>query len=311
MTRKIGVIGGGRFGQGLVKACASNDHRVIHISRKTLDETERVRLSSSIEDIAEASLIFVAVPSSHIESIVKSLSGILDGRHKIVHVSRGLVGDDMTPITKIFSERTASRRVGVLAGPLSAGALLERTPTGAVVGTHFTEVATAVREAIGSDVLRVYDTDDAEGVQIASALVGLLSVIVGFAFEIGVGPGALSVLAARGIAEASRIGERMGAKPITFFGLAGVGDLMAAIANDGRPETLVGRSIARGMNRSSVAESAGSFIEGLDLAHRVNAYVERLEIDAPITQTLVSVIDGSIDAQHAISELMKRQPGRE
>ena len=159
----------------------------------------------------------------------------------MVHVSRGIVGDELTTVCEVLRSRTPVRRVGVLAGPLVADALAEGEPSGGIVGTLFPEVAEAVTEAIGGDRLRVYTTQDVIGVELSAAFVGLVALALGFAAAQKLGPSTLAVLGTRGLAEGARVAERFGASERTFAGLAGAGDVMAAIAGDKRPETAFGR----------------------------------------------------------------------
>ena len=200
--------------------------------------------------------------------------------------------------------------MGALGGPLVAEALRDGTPSGAVVGTHFPEVADAVRAALGSEALRLYDTMDLVGVEVASAMVGLLALGVGYGRAAGAGPAALALVLTRGMAEAARLAPSLGADPQTLSGLAGHGDLLAVMAGDERPEVRLGRALAEGRSLDEAAREAGAHIEGVKLASRLAAHAERLGLEAPICRTIVDVLEGT-PAQDAIRALMARDAGTE
>jgi len=224
-----------------------------------------------------------------------------------VHVSRGLVGDDLTTLTHVLRTETPCRRVGVLAGPLVATAIAEGVPAGGVIGTRFPEVVSAVTDAIAGPALRVYSTDDVEGVEVASAMVGLLALVTGFALEHRLSPATLAVMCTRGMVEAARLGATMHAQERTFAGLAGIGDLLAAIAGDDRPEIRLGRALAAGKSLDEAGRDAGAYIEGVTIAQRVAEHAARKGFEMPISQAVAEVLSRQLTPQQAIEQLMARR----
>ncbi len=213
MSQPVGIVGGGAFGRALATAAARVDRSVISWSRTPRDfEHPKVSVSSDLASLRSAELLFLAVPSPHVPALCEELGRHLDGAHLVVHVSRGLVGDKLETLTEIIRETTPVRRVGALAGPLVARGLEQGEPGGGIVGTLFPEVAEAVREALGGPTLRIYDTDDVLGVELASAFVGLVTLAMGYAKAAGFGPGTLAVLATRGHGRgrSTRAGPRTG-----------------------------------------------------------------------------------------------------
>lgn len=307
-TPPVGVIGAGSFGKGLALAAKRNGHEVIVYTRSPDKPIgPEIETTDSFERVASCDTIFIAVPSQFVQDVAIGLADHLTGSHYLVHVSRGLVGSDLIPITDVLREHTPARRLGALGGPLVAEALQEGTPSGAVVGTRFPKVAVAVREAIASPTLRIYDTDDVVGVQVASALVGLLALAAGFSSASKLGPAALAVMTTRGIVEAARVGRALGAAESTFYGLAGFGDVAAVLAGDERPEFRLGRAFATGIGLEEAAKDAGAFIEGTDLARRVRNYVERQALEAPICETLADVLEKKCTTAEAVKALMTRR----
>jgi glycerol-3-phosphate dehydrogenase (NAD(P)+) len=274
-------------------------------------DAPRVRSTKDYADLEKAELIFLAVPSRHVREIARDMGAHLDGSHLVVHVSRGLVGDELMTLTRVVRNVTPARRVGVLAGPLSAEALAEDRPSGGVVGTRFPEITDAVREAIGGPSLRLYSTDDVVGVEVASAMVGLLAVCTGFAQGMGLGPSTLAIMGTRGLAEAARVGVALEADERTFHGLSGVGDLMAAISGDDRPELRLGRALGEGKSLEEAAKLAGANIEGVAIAHQVVRFGESRGLSAPISAAIADVLSGECSPKEAVGRLMTRQVGVE
>jgi glycerol-3-phosphate dehydrogenase (NAD(P)+) len=192
-----------------------------------------------------------------------------------------------------------------------ADALLRGDPSGGIVGSRFVEVAHAVRDALSTPQLRIYDTRDITGVELASAMVGLLSLAIGFARGFEVGPGTLGVFATRGMAEAVRLSRFRGAQAETFAGLAGAGDLLAAVADDGRPELRLGYALATDPEFQSDGKHIGAHIEGIDVAHRVTQYGQRVGITTPITDTISAVLRQELKPEEAMALLMARRVGTE
>lgn len=305
MSAPVGIVGGGSFGLGVCAAIARQGGEPLLWSRRT-SEREDIRRAKRIEELGECELIFVVVPSMHVPTVAPELARALDGRHLLVHVSRGLIGEELETVSKHLGANTPARRVGCLAGPINATVLEKGIPGGGVVGSAFPEVADAVRQAIGGVTLRLYPTDDVIGVEVASAMVGLLALVLGFGLESQISPSALAVVMSRGLAEAARVGMRLGARPETFSGLAGAGDLFAAMAGDERAELRLGRALAHSMDLEAAGREAGAYIEGLTIARRVANYAVRVGVEAPIATVIADVLDGSLTPERALDILMTR-----
>lgn len=313
MKPKVGVLGGGSFGLGLAAAATRIGREVILCTRDTsrdLPEPLRRAATSSYDALREAELIFIAAPSAYVRDVAAQLGAHLDGSHLLVHVSRGLADPGLTTLTHVLREVTPCRRIGALAGPLVTESLKSGEPGGAIVGTMFPEVAEAVREAIAGPVLQIEHSPDVLGVELASALVGVLSVAVGYAQGIGFGPSALSMMVTRGMREGAEIGASLGADRATFAGLAGMADLVAAVAPDGRPELALGRALAKGGTLREAARAAGAHIEGVTMARRIATYAGKWGLETPTLSTLARVFEGTLTPDGATSELMAQPAGR-
>ena len=310
MSMPVAVVGGGSFGRGLALAAARVGRRVILWSRSARDlGHELIHCTTEVAQVRQAELVFVAAPSTHVEVVADALCPHVSGAHMMVHVSRGIVGDELTTVCEVLRSRTPVRRVGVLAGPLVAGALAEGAPSGGIVGTLFPEVAEAVTDAIGGERLRVYTTEDVVGVELSAAFVGLVALALGFAQAQKLGPSTLAVLGVRGLAEGARVAERFGASERTFAGLAGAGDVMAAIAGDKRPETAFGRALAEGVDAVEAAKTAGAYIEGAAIARRIADWADRNKVTVPISTAIAKLMTREASGAEVMHELMTRPMG--
>lgn len=311
MSLRIGVVGAGGFGRAIAQASARHGHDVVLWSRRERTLPDPIRPTTKVTDMKDRDLIFLAAPARSATSLADQLGDVVDGRHLIVHISRGLIGAELKTITTVLREHTAARRLGALAGPLVADALAEGRPSGAILGTMFPEVTDMVREALGGNELRIYDTKDVVGVQLASATVGFLTVVLAYAQASGVEPSTLAVLATRGMAEIARIGTTLGAKEETFMGLAGLGDLIAAVAGDERPESRLGKAMAQGADIVNAAAEAGAYVEGIEVAKHMMEHANRLGLETPISSVFVEVSSGRMAPDAANLALMGRRVGHE
>lgn len=311
MSAPVAIVGGGTFGRALALAAARVERSVINWSRSAREfEHDRITSTSDFAALRAAELVFLAVPSPHVPALCEELGGHLDGGHLVVHVSRGVVGNELETLTEVVREITPVRRVGALAGPLVAHGLAEGQPGGGIVGTLFPEVADAVRGALGGPTLRIYDTDDVLGVELASAFVSLVTLAMGYAKAGGFGPGTLSVLATRGMAEATRVVTARGGSERTTAGLAGFGDLLAAMAEDGRPELALGRALWEGESLDAAAKRLGAYVEGVRIAEQIQNFGARHQVETPLAAAMAAVVAGRLSQREAAAALMRR-PARE
>jgi glycerol-3-phosphate dehydrogenase (NAD(P)+) len=314
----VAVLGAGRFGVALARAAARTGS-VLVWSRRALSFAEpTIRVTNELAELAAAELILLAVPSRHAAELLTAAGHHLDGGHLIVHVSRGLLdsvehpgGQELRTMSHLIKTVTPCRRVGALAGPISADLLISSTPGAGVVGSEFPQILEAVRAAIGSPTLRIYDSDDLRGVELAAALTGLLLFTIGFAQRVGFGPATIGALATRGVAEVARIGRALGARVETFGGLACFGDLLAAVAGSDRPELELGRAIAEGATPSAALERAGGNIEDIEVARRVAEFGKRRKIRTPLADVISAMVGGQLNAADAVRRLMVRDVGSE
>jgi glycerol-3-phosphate dehydrogenase (NAD(P)+) len=264
------------------------------LSRRHADgDVKGIRLTSELAVLAEAPLIIIAVPSKMARIIARDLGDHVDGAHLLVHGIRGLSGDDLATISQILREETPARRLGALAGPVQADELNDGRPSAMVVGSEFNDVTSAVKSALESDWLQVHTTRDLLGLEWASALVGCLSIGVGYAqAHPDVSPGLLAALISRAVDEAAAIAAAAGAQERTLYGLAGYGDLLASMALHDRPEVVLGRELATGANLEEAQAKARLRIEAIELVPRVVRFAQLHGVRCEVFEALGAIIGG-------------------
>lgn len=297
---QIGVIGGGAWGVALAKAATRTGTDVLLYSRRGTEGAQssapgagKVEIAHTYPEMAKAKLLVLAVPSNVVRQVARSLGDHLDGAHLVVHGIRGLATDDLSTISDILRDETPVRRLGALGGPVQASELDRGFPSALIVGSRFGEVTSAVKKAFHSKSLRVYTTPDLRGLEWASALVGILSIGVGFGKESGAGPGLIAALISQGVDEAARIIAAAGAEPSTMFGLAGYGDLLASISLEDRPEVVVGRALARGKSLEEAVAEAKLRVEAIELLPRLIRFTKEKDVNAPGVDALVRLLQGA------------------
>ena len=302
--RSVAIIGGGAWGVALAAAAARAETAVTLQTRRDLDGElpKGVRVVRDPKESAKSRLIVLAVPSAACRSVARELGNHLDGSHYVVHGVRGLEGDELETVADVIRDETPARRTGALGGPALAQDLLAGLPSVLVVGSRYPEVAEYVTAAFGSRTLRVYPTTDLRGLEWASALVGCLTIAVGYAQSVNTSPGLIAALISRAIGEASRIAAAAGGEEKTLLGLAGYGDLLASITQTERPEVIVGRALGQGKSSGDAAASAPLRTEALELIPRVAKWAEAHGVRAPIFRALAA---GVVDGKKADSILME------
>jgi glycerol-3-phosphate dehydrogenase (NAD(P)+) len=292
---EVGVIGGGPWGMALALGSSRAGAKVTLLSRRPQPEVQAhgVYVTADYAEATQPRLLVLAVPSTIVRQLLRALGEHIDGSHLVVHGVRGLGQDHLETVSDIVREETSARRLGALGGPVQADELIRGRPSAMVCGSRFPEVLAAVSAAFQHGALRVYGTPDLRGLEWASALVGCLSVGVGYATEAGAGPGLLAALISRGVDEAAHIAVAAGAEERTMLGLGGYGDLLASIALADRPEVVLGRALARGRTLAQATDEARLRVEAITLIPRVVAFAREHRVRAVAFDGLLEILGGA------------------
>ena len=252
--------------------------------------------------VTDAELIVVAVPSRVFGDVVAGLPGSAP----IVSLTKGL-----DPATgERLSTLVHDRPVAVLSGPTIAEEIARGLPAAAVVAGDELELAVLVQLAVHSTIFRVYVSDDVAGVELCAAAKNVIALAAGGADGLGLGDNAKAALVSRGLAEMRRLAEAAGARPDTFAGLAGMGDLIVTCWSPVGRNRQAGELIAQGATQEEAVAEIGMVVEGLTTAPVLRDVSHRLGIELPITEGVCAVLEG-VPLTDLVEQLMRRQPTTE
>jgi glycerol-3-phosphate dehydrogenase (NAD(P)+) len=252
--------------------------------------------------VAEADLAVVAVPSDAFGAVVRALPG----EAPVLSLTKGL--DPATGAR--LSTLVTDRAVAVLSGPNVAGEVMRGLPAAAVVASDDPELAASLQHAVNSTSFRVYLSDDVAGVELCAAAKNVIALAAGGADGLRLGDNAKAALVARGLAEMRRLADAAGARPETFAGLAGMGDLIVTCWSPVGRNRRAGEMIARGTPPEEAVAAIGQVVEGLTTAPVLRDLSHRLGIEMPITEGVCAVLDG-IPLTDLVARLMRREPTTE
>ena len=307
----VAVIGGGAWGLALAAAAARTGRPALVHSRRTLNGAlpQGVTQAQDLREAAgRARLIVLAVPSTVAREVARRLGDFVDGRHYLVHGTRGLAtyaaSNELCTIAEVLREETPVRRLGALGGPVLPEDLAAGRPSIMVSGSSFPEVNDAVRDAFVGPSLRLYCTDDLRGLEWASALVGCLAIAVGYAQAVGLSGGLIAALISRGVQEAGKIASAAGGEERTLLGLAGYGDLLASVEQRERPEILLGAALAKGRSLEDAMRDAKLRVEAVELIPRVLAWAAHHKVSVPIFAAMANGVLASRAPDLIVHDLM-------
>jgi glycerol-3-phosphate dehydrogenase (NAD(P)+) len=258
----------------------------------------------------DADLIVSAVPCQFMRGVWKRLKEYVPRDVPIVSVAKGIENGTLLRPTQIIAEilRLAQNdRLAVLSGPTIADELARRLPATACAASSDAGLARRIQYTFNCPWLRVYTNMDIIGVELASACKNIIAIAAGIIDGAGVGDNAKAALLTRGLAEITRLGVACGAKPQTFVGLTGMGDLVTTcISPTGRNRSF-GERIGKGQSPNEAERATQSVVEGIATCKSVAALAERHRVEMPITQAVYQVLFEGKPVQTAIADLMKRR----
>jgi glycerol-3-phosphate dehydrogenase (NAD(P)+) len=247
-------------------------------------------------------LVVVAVPSRVFGEVVQSLPG----GAPILSLAKGL-----DPATgERLSTLVRDRPVAVLSGPNIADEIIRGLPAAAVVASIDLELAVRLQLAVHSTIFRVYVNEDVVGVELCAAAKNVIALAAGGADGLGLGDNSKAALVSRGLAEMRRLAEAAGARPDTFAGLAGMGDLIVTCWSPSSRNRRAGELIARGATPDEAVAEIGMVVEGLSTAPVLRDVSHRLGIELPITEGVCAVLEGVL-LTDLVEQLMRREPTTE
>ncbi|MBL9004256.1 MAG: hypothetical protein JNJ46_08425 [Myxococcales bacterium] len=326
----VAVLGGGRWAKALashLRHTASHEPtrilRLLHIATPSaLSLDERMSLS-------QIDLLVLAVPAVSVRPLLRQAALHLHGAQVLVHAigslatpedestatatgeaahsvgtRGGLHGVRALSISELVRNETPIRRVGALAGPALALDLEERRPAALVCGSRFDDVCATARHALHTPTLRMYTTHDLTGVEVARASVAIIALCGGIADALNLGVAARAILITRGAAELARLGVALGAQEKTFYGLAGIGEMVVATDGRGSADFELGRLLMQGLSLAAAQQTLGRVCDGPSMVHEAVRLGHALHLRLPICSALHQLISGTTSTETALAKLL-------
>ncbi|MCS6988596.1 MAG: NAD(P)H-dependent glycerol-3-phosphate dehydrogenase [Chloroherpetonaceae bacterium] len=326
----VAVLGAGSWGTTLAILLAEKGHRVAlwsHNPEKAKRlEAERENkeylpnapfppnlcVTADILDAArEKEMLVVATPAQKVRETLAKLAPLDLSKTIIVNVSKGMeitTGYRMSEVTKDVLPSLTPSQIAALYGPSHAEEVIEKHPTAVVAACPDEQTAEKIQEAFFTPMFRVYVNTDLIGVEVAGSVKNIMALAAGAVDGIGYGDNAKAALITRGLAEISRLGLKLGANPMTFAGLAGVGDLVVTCSSRHSRNRYVGEQIGKGRTLDEVLQEVKMVTEGVYTTKAVVELARKLNVEMPITQGIYDVLFNRKPPKEAVMELMTRIP---
>ncbi len=257
--------------------------------------------SSSTADLASASVLFLVVPSRALRSVLAELPPV----PALVSCAKGLEEGSFKRLTEVVAEYQPRAALAALSGPNLAGEIARGLPSSATVASRDVTLARRVQGWLTQDVFRVYTGADLMGLELGGAFKNVVALAAGMSDGLHLGDNAKAALMTRGLAEMVRLGTHLGGEPRTFYGLSGLGDLIATCSSKGSRNHQAGVRLARGETRADL-EAAQLTAEGIPTAQAVVHYAQREGIELPISKAVYDVVFGGASVEEMMRELMAR-----
>ena len=304
----IAVLGGGSFGTAIANLLAENGQQVLQwmrdpeqaaamrLERENPRYLKGIKIHPGVQPItdlaatvAQAQLIFVALPSSALRSVLQPLAALLAGK-SLVSLTKGIEAQSFKLMSQIIEEVVPDAHIGVLSGPNLAREVAEHALTATVIASSDEALCLRVQDVLHGPRFRVYASQDRFGVELGGALKNVYAIIAGMAVALGMGENTKSMLITRALAEMTRFAVKLGANPMTFLGLAGVGDLIVTCSSAKSRNYQVGFALGQGLSLEDAVTRLGEVAEGVNTLKVLKAKAEALQVYMPLVAGLHAIL---------------------
>jgi glycerol-3-phosphate dehydrogenase (NAD(P)+) len=289
----------------LVDEINSRHTNSAYLPSATLPDT--LRASSDLDAlITAADVVAMAVPSQGFRDVAARVANSIGSTTPVVSLSKGLERSTLMRMSQVLEESMPGRPVAVLSGPNLAREILAGQPAASVIACADDAVATTLQQLFSRPTFRLYTNPDVVGCEIGGVVKNVIAIAAGIAQGFGFGDNTKATLVTRGLAEMTRLGVAMGANPLTFAGLAGMGDIMATCASMQSRNTQVGVRLGKGESIADIVASMNMVAEGVKSSAVVVDLARKLGVEMPIAEQVARVCDGTQSAADALRALMSR-----
>ena len=320
----VAVIGAGSWGTTVAALAAENTPTVLWARRRELAEQindakvnpeylpsfvlpDELRATDSLVDaIAHADVVVMAVPSHGYRDVAVEAAASIRAWVPIVSLAKGLERTTLKRMSEVTADAMPGHPVAVLTGPNLAKEILSGQPAASVVAIDDTTIAHELQRIFSRPSLRVYTNADVIGCEVAGVVKNVIAIAAGMAEGMGFGDNTRATLITRGLAEMTRLGVAMGGQPITFAGLAGIGDLIATCSSKQSRNNSVGLQLGAGKSIEEILAGTNMVAEGVKSSPSVLDLARRYGVEMPITEQIVAVCHEHRPASDALAALMQR-----
>lgn len=327
MKKHIAIIGDGGWGTALGLSLQRKGHHVslwgpfpetiaaIRASGENKDYLPGVRLPPELQWTADraqvvhkAEVVVLAMPTKYFRTVLTSFAGLIPASALVVSVAKGLDGEDNRRMTEVAEAVLGAGPVAALSGPSFASEVAVGAPTAVVIAARDPKLASSLQSVFTTPRFRVYTSDDVVGVELGGTLKNVIAVGVGVCDGMGFGHNARAALITRGLAEISRLGAALGARPETFAGLSGMGDLVLTCTSRLSRNYSVGERMGRGEKVEAILGGMKQVAEGVENSATARTLARRLGVPAPVAEEVYAMVHEGKAPQTAAESLLGRDP---
>ncbi|MCX8029493.1 MAG: NAD(P)-dependent glycerol-3-phosphate dehydrogenase [Brevinematales bacterium] len=320
---RIGLIGAGSWGIALAVVFSDRNNVRLWVRkvetleyilkhRESPDYLKGVRIPDSVnvtnscEDMSDRDVIFVVVPSKYLRQTLRLFKGVIDDK-PIISCTKGIEVESVSFPTDIIKEEIGSRVVGVLSGPSFAEEVARKLPCAITLSTSDDRVTSTIQSSISTSYFRVYGWNDIRGMEIAGSYKNVIAISAGIIDGLELGYNAKASLITRGLSEIVRLGVRLGGKLETFYGLAGIGDLILTCTGRYSRNRQLGEMIAKGVKPEDFISSSKMIPEGYYNVVSIKKLSEKQGVELPIANEVYEIIYNNKNPLNSLRDLMSRQ----
>jgi glycerol-3-phosphate dehydrogenase (NAD(P)+) len=325
---KITLLGAGGWGTTLGILLHYNGHQVTlwEYKKSYVKELNKKRINSIYlpginipeeiiithnlkESVNQKNLIILAVPSQFLRSVIEQINYAELKNSILVSVAKGIENKHLMTMSQMLKDvhpQLSDDQIGVLSGPSHAEEVCRRIPTAVVAASTQTDTSKTIQAAFMNSYFRVYSSTDILGVELGGAFKNVIAIGAGIIDGAGFGDNTKAAIMTRGVAEISRLGLAMGARPETFAGLSGMGDLIVTCMSKHSRNRYVGEQIGSGKKLKDVLSSMEMVAEGVETSRSASKLAEKNNVETPITNEVYKILFEEKDPVKATTDLMTR-----
>ncbi|MCE4965809.1 NAD(P)H-dependent glycerol-3-phosphate dehydrogenase [Staphylococcus chromogenes] len=324
----ITVFGTGSFGSALANVLAENGHHVLmwgknettiseintqHTNKNYLKEAKLDQMIQATTDLDRAiqhsDIFIIALPTKAIREVMGRVNAKLNSKKTLIHVTKGIENETFKRVSEMLEDSISpefNAGIGVLSGPSHAEEVVVKQPTTVAAASNNSEIRQLIQDLFMTDYLRVYTNDDLVGVELGGALKNIIAIASGVVSGMGYGDNAKAALMTRGLAEITRLGVQLGADPLTFQGLGGIGDLIVTCTSTHSRNFSLGYKLGQGQKLDEILNEMNMVAEGVYTTQSVHNLAKQQGVEMPITEALYRVLFEDQPVEEELKILMGR-----